>query len=104
MSEENKCNVCLAEFRDGMLDDDGVCTQCNIMWPGAKTPEDRNKAKKPDVESQETHTKELVTKRVDEMLEKYGILQKCACGNLFHKRSPAQKGCGCKYGTDKETK
>lgn len=95
--EAEKCNVCLAEFREGMLDDNGVCTQCNVMWPGAKTPEDRNKNKKHDVENQETITKELVIKKVDEILEKYGILHKCDCGNLFYKRSPAQKKCGnCK--------
>jgi len=97
--EENKCAVCLSEgFKSGALDKDNVCTMCNKLWPGAKTPEDRNKKKKPEVENHETHIKDLVTKQVDDILESYGILHRClTCSKLYFKRSPAQKGCGdCK--------
>ena len=99
--EENKCVVCLSEgFKSGTLED-GVCGQCRKLWPGAKTPDDRNKKKKPEVESHEVETKELVTNEVNNLLESYGILHRClTCSNLYFKRSPAQKGCGC----DKETK
>lgn len=97
--EENKCAVCLSEgFKSGALDKDSVCTVCNKLWPGAKTPDDRNKKKKPEVESYETTVKELVTKQVNELLESFGILHRClGCGSLYFKRSPAQKKCNlCK--------
>lgn len=92
--EEDKCTVCLSEgFKSGLLED-GVCFMCRKLWPGAKTPDDRNKKKKPEVESHETQTKELVTKQVNELLESFGILHRCLdCGNLYYKRSPAQKKC-----------
>ena len=95
--ENDKCAVCLSEgFKSGTLDENNVCTMCNKLWPGAKTPEDRNKKKKPEVESHEATIKELVTKQVDELLESYGILHRClTCSNLYFKRSPAQKSCGC---------
>lgn len=94
--DENKCNVCRAEFNSGYLDVDGICDTCKVMWSGAKTPEDRNKTKKPEVESQEAHIESLVTKQINDLLESYGLLHRCSdCGNLFYKRSPAQKGCGC---------
>ena len=99
MNEENKCAVCLSEgFKSGTLDKNNVCTMCNKLWPGAKKPEDRNKKKKPEVESHETETKELVIKQVNELLESFGILHRCLdCGNLYFKRSPAQKKCNvCK--------
>ncbi|TES92004.1 MAG: hypothetical protein E3J87_06410 [Candidatus Cloacimonadota bacterium] len=94
--EENKCTVCLSEgFKSGTLEG-GICGQCKKLWPGAKTPEDRNKKKKPEVESYEATVKELVTKQVNELLESYGILHRCLiCSNLYFKRSPAQKSCGC---------
>ena len=94
--EENKCSVCLsAGFKSGTLDENNVCTQCNKLWPGAKKPDDRNKKKKPEVESREVETKELVTKQVNELLEEYGILHRCLdCSNFYYKRSPAQKRCG----------
>jgi len=94
--EENKCAVCLSEgFKSGALDENNVCGMCNKLWPGAKTPDDRNKKKKPEVESHENIVKELVTKQVNELLESFGILHRClGCGNLFYKRSPAQKKCG----------
>ena len=100
--DENKCVVCLSSgFKSGALDSDNVCTTCNKLWPGAKKPEDRNKKKKPEVESYEATVKELVTKQVNETLESYGILHRClTCSNLYFKRSPAQKSCGC----DKEVK
>jgi hypothetical protein len=93
---ENKCQVCKAEFNTGCLDKEGICDVCKRMWPGAKTPEDRNKTKKPEVESHEAQVKDLVAKQVNELLEGYGILHRClACSNMYFKRSPAQKGCGC---------
>ena len=103
--EENKCSVCLSEgFKSGALVD-GVCGQCNKLWPGAKTPDDRKKKKKPDVESHETIVKELVTKQVNELLESFGILHRClGCGNLFYKRSPAQKKCDLCRDASKEVK
>ena len=97
--DENKCSVCKSEgFKAGTLDENSVCTVCNKLWPGAKSPEDRKKKGKPEVQSQEANVVELVTKQVDSILESYGILQKClTCGNLYFKRSPAQKVCGaCK--------
>lgn len=95
--DEDKCKVCLSSgFKAGALDKDNVCTQCNKLWPGAKTPEDRKKKNKPEVENHETQTVELITKQIDSILESYGILHKClTCGTLYYKRSPAQKGCGC---------
>ena len=92
--EENKCTVCLSDgFKSGTLED-GVCGQCKKLWPGAKKPEDRNKKKKPEVESYETTVKELVTNEVNSLLESFGILHRClGCGNLYFKRSPAQKKC-----------
>ena len=96
---ENKCVVCLSEgFKSGSLDENSVCGVCNTLWPGAKKPEDRNKKKKPDVESHEAQTKELVTKQVNELLEGFGILHRClTCSSLYFKRSPAQKSCSqCK--------
>ena len=95
--EENKCAVCLAEgFKSGTLDENNVCAVCNTLWPGAKTSKDRNKKKKPEVESHEACIKELVTNQVNELLESFGILHRClTCSNLFFKRSPAQKSCGC---------
>lgn len=97
--EENKCVVCLSEgFKAGTLDKDNVCTMCNKLWPGAKTPDDRNKKKKPEVESHEAQTKELVTNEVNNLLESYEILHRClGCSNLYYRRSPAQKQCSqCK--------
>ncbi len=95
--DDNKCAVCLSEgFKSGTLDENNVCMVCNTLWPGAKKPEDRNKKKKPDVESHEAQTKDLVTKQVNELLEGFGILHRClTCSNLYFKRSPAQKSCGC---------
>jgi len=101
MNEENKCSVCLSEgFKDSLLED-GVCMQCRKLWPGAKTPEDRNKKKKPEVESHETIIKDLVIKQIDELLESYGLLHRClTCGKLYYRRSPAQKNCDfCKNAT-----
>lgn len=97
--EAEKCAICEAEFKTGHLVE-GTCEVCKKLWPGAKRKEDRNKIKKPEVANQEAIIKELITKQVDDILEKYDILQKCDCGNLYYKRSPAQKGCGCQ----KETK
>ena len=98
--EDNKCNVCEANFFGGPLVD-GVCSNCTKLYPGVKTKEGLKKDKKPEVESQEAITKELVTKQVDSVLESYGILHRClTCSNLYFKRSPAQKSCGC----DKEVK
>jgi len=93
--EIEKCAVCEAEFRPGHLVE-GTCEVCKKLWPGAKTKEDKENAKKPEIDSHETRIKDLVTKRVNEMLELHGILHRCLdCGNLFYKRSPAQKSCGC---------
>ena len=91
----DKCVVCLSEgFKSGSLDKDCVCDMCRKLWPGAKTPDDRHKKKKPEVESYETTVKELVTKQVNELLESFGILHRClGCGSLYFKRSPAQKKC-----------
>ena len=98
--EENKCNVCEAEFNSGHLED-GVCKNCVSLYPGVKTKDDLHQDKTPEVESHETQIKELVTKQVNELLESYGLLHRClTCSNLFYKRSPAQKSCGC----DKEVK
>lgn len=91
---EDKCNVCLAEgFKSGLLED-GICGQCRKLWPGAKTSKDRNKKKKPEVESHEANIKELVTNEVNTILESYEILHRClGCGKLYFRRSPAQKQC-----------
>ena len=96
--EDNKCAVCLSDgFKSGALED-SVCGQCRKLWPGAKTPDDRNKKKKPEVESQEATVKELVTNEVNSILESYEILHRClGCSKLYYRRSPAQKQCNlCK--------
>jgi hypothetical protein len=93
MAEPEKCNVCNAEFKAGL--EDGVCFMCKKLWPGAKTPEDRNKAVKAEVDSQEAHVKSMIVQEIDAALEKYGLLDRCVCGKLYHKRSGAQKSCGC---------
>ena len=97
MLEENKCAVCEAEFGAGHLKE-GICLDCNKLYPGVKTKEGLKKEKAPKVESRETHIKELVTKQVNELLESFGILHRCLnCGNLYFRRSPAQKNCSaCK--------
>lgn len=98
MNEENKCALCDAEFKPGYLDNNSICEICKREHPGAKTKEDMDKKKKPEVESHEAFVKELVTKQVNELLESFGILHRCLdCGNLYFKRSPAQKKCNlCK--------
>ena len=97
MLDENKCAVCEAEFGAGHLTE-GVCLDCKTLYPGAKTKEDLKKEKAPDVQSHETYITDLVTKQVNELLESFGILHRCdTCGNLYFRRSPAQKICGiCK--------
>ena len=95
--EENKCNVCEAEFSAGHLVE-GICKNCISLYPFAKTKEDLKQDKTPEVESHEANIKALVTKQVNELLEAYGLLHRClSCSNLYFKRSPAQKSCGdCK--------
>lgn len=87
--EDEKCKVCESGFPKGYLAD-GICDPCKLMWPGAKTKEDRNKGKRPDIESQDTRTKNMV----NDLLESYGIIHKCDCGGYYFRRSPNQKGCG----------
>ena len=92
---ENKCVLCDTEYKSGYLVG-GICDTCKKEFPGAKTKEDMKKKKKPEIENHETLVKELVTKQVNDLLESFGILHRClTCSNLFFKRSPAQKSCGC---------
>lgn len=92
--EFEKCECCKAEFRPGSLNDDGVCKTCIILGLVDKAKKQEDKI--------EADNKERVRKIVADELEKFGILQKCECGELFFKRSPAQKSCGnC---PNKETK
>ena len=102
MLDEIKCKKCEATFKSGKyLNDDSVCEQCIKL--GIKSRDERRQ--NPDEKENEGRLKNVIAKEVDEILLKYGVLNKCACGNSFYKRGPAQKGCGNCKGTDKkETK
>ena len=98
--ELEKCAVCDAEFKPGYLDGE-PCEVCKKLFPGATSKD--NKFKKKSTKEEDKITNDI-KKEVNSILEEYGILKKCVCGKLYYKRSPAQKGCGCKYDVDdKET-
>lgn len=95
MAEELRCLICEAYFRASAMVGD-KCTQCDTLYPNAKTKEDvkvktKNKA--------ETLTEGKVKELVYEILEDANLKRvKCdKCGKLFFKTSPAQKFCNkCK--------
>ena len=92
--EVEVCKFCKAEFYKGILNDKGKCPRCAMVYPDAETPEDIKPKNEEDKEN-EGRLKNIITNEITNMLEKYGVLERCNCGNLFHKRSPAQKTCGC---------
>lgn len=91
------CAICENEFYAEKLKD-GKCDVCNSRFPGIKNKAELEKQREEDnSEFNKGSLPSLIKEKVESMLEEYGILQKCECGNLFYKRSPAQKGCGkCK--------
>lgn len=95
MANENICILCKAEFKEGTLDDNHKCGQCEKLWPGITCKEDLKKD--PEKEKNEGRLKNVIAKQIEEVLVSHGILNKCDCGGSFFKRSPAQKKCSaCK--------
>ena len=98
--DEQRCCLCEAYFRASAMVGD-KCSNCNSLYPNAKTKEDikvkfKNKA--------ETLTEGRVREIVYEILEEANIKRvPCdKCSKLFFRTSPAQKQCpACK---SKETK
>ena len=94
MSEELTCVICEADFRANVMVGN-KCSQCNELYPKAKTKEEvtikfKNKA--------ETLTEKRVKELVYEILEEIGFSQSVcdSCKKDYYRRSPAQKVCkGC---------
>lgn len=95
MLEEIKCEVCSATMKSKEnLNEDGVCETCVRLYPGAKSPSERTKKKDDEGPENEGRIKNVIAGEVDKILERYGLLIRCECNTLYHKRSPAQKYCG----------
>lgn len=95
MDNENICILCKAEFKDGALDANNKCEQCEKLWPGIVNKDDLKKD--PEKEKNEGRLKNVIAKQIEEVLMSYGILDTCECGEKFFKRSPASKKCSaCK--------
>jgi len=90
------CTICEGEFNVVKLIN-GKCDVCNARFPDVK-----DKAELIEKQKAQANQKDIseFEKEVNKVLEKHGILQRCECGNLYHKRSPAQKSCGCQGKTD----
>jgi hypothetical protein len=100
MADESRCSICEAYFRSNAMVGE-KCSQCNTLYPKAKTKEDikvkfKNKA--------ETLTEGRVKDLIYEILEEANIKRvECEkCHKLYFRTSPAQRKCkACKA---KETK
>lgn len=97
--EEYKCAVCKADFKAGHLVG-GTCEVCKKLYPGVSTKDELKKA--PEDKEEEKKLQATIQTEINKLLEGYGLVQKCVCGNLFHRRSPAQRSCGCVLGTAKK--
>lgn len=93
--DEQRCVLCEAYFRANAMVGE-KCSQCDSLYPNAKTKEDikvkfKNKA--------ETLTEGRVKELIYEILEEANIRRvECDCGKLFFRTSPAQKQClACKF-------
>ena len=100
--DESRCCICEAYFRSNAMVGD-KCTQCNSLYPKAKTKEDvkvkfKNKA--------ETLTESRVKEIVYDILEEANIKRvECdKCNKLFFRTSPAQKQCSACKSKDSKTK
>lgn len=90
----DKCAICGDDFQVSKMKD-GKCDRCFSQFPGIKNKEELEKMR---TEKQEEgfnkgNLPNIIKTNVDKILEEYGILIKCECGTLYHKRSPAQKKC-----------
>lgn len=96
-----KCAICEGGFYTAKMKD-GKCDACNIRFPGVKDKEDLKKQRETsDSKFNAGSFEKRVEKQVENILKKFGFLIECDCGELYNKRSPAQKSCGiCK---NKET-
>ena len=93
--QTDKCTICESEFYVEALKD-GKCDFCNARFPGVKDRAELLKQRE-EIQNKKFNTgnmDNIITKKVDEILKDYGILQKCDCGNLYFKTSPAKKTCG----------
>lgn len=93
MVDEIKCAFCGQNFRPTALDEKGKCEFCRRKYPDAESPDDIKK-KSNEEKEHESKLVNIVAKQVDDILSNYGILKTCICGQLYYKRSPAQKSCG----------
>lgn len=93
--QTDKCSICEGEFYVEALKDN-KCDSCNARFPGVKDKAELMKQKDAiqNKKYNDGNLDNIISKRVDEILEGYGILQRCDCKNLFYKTSPAKKTCG----------
>lgn len=93
----NNCAICEGEFYESKMND-GKCEACNTRFPGVKNREELKKKRDESSNKYNEGSFDVrVEKKVKEVLEGLGILNKCECGEIYFKKSPAQKSCGnCK--------
>ena len=94
--DKERCEFCKADFRPGILKK-GKCVECEKAYPGAESMKEWKDKQNPALKENEAAMRKSVTKILHETLEELGILSCCECGEVYYKRSPAQKSCGrCK--------
>lgn len=93
IENENHCNFCKAEFKEGALNKLGKCFKCEELWPNVENKKDLDKDET-DKEN-EGRLKNVILKEIEAFLLEKDVLLKCVCGKSYFKRSPAQKSCGC---------
>lgn len=92
--EIESCKFCKNEFYKGTLDENGKCDRCRLVYPNLQSPDEIKVEKTAEDKENEGRLMNVIERQVNDMLEEYGLLERCVCGKLFHKRSPAQKYCG----------
>jgi len=96
--ESRECLICTTGFRPKDMDDE-KCDLCHKIYPKERSMDEVMRKKKPDpfqIEQSRVFNEKVIAVIDDRLLE-LGILQTCDCGNLFHKKSAAQKQCSkCK--------
>ena len=89
------CDFCRAGFRPGMLKN-GKCGPCEEKFPGAASMKEWKRQNSKPTED-EVDFEARVKKVVGEMLDEFGILGTCDCGERFYQNHPARKKCkSCK--------
>ena len=98
-----RCCICEQEFiKRKMINN--KCQLCHRNFPNANSKEEAQEQVKKEQNAYNAGSFEArVEKQVNEMLVEWGLLNICACGNPFHKKSPAQKYCSADCSA-KETK